>query len=170
MAGFLFRKSLTVKDEPTLLYYIINNSETLTVGDAVKLDANGHVTLAGATYKVLGIVQTVVDANGKAVATDSGTTNTWTVESDNETDKLYQAAVYVSDTALYYNDADGTLATTNLLQFFDVVAASDQISQASASDTSGQFQLISIDPDGDGDASKGLFRIAESQLDPYAQQ
>jgi len=70
---------------------------------------------------------------------------------------------------LFSNDSSGTLATTNLLQFFDLTDE-DTINQSSASDTSGQFQLIGLDPDNDGDVSKGLFRIAESMLDPYAQQ
>lgn len=170
MAGLIYRKSLTSKDEPTLLYFIIDNSDTITVGDAITVNTDGHATLAGAGTVVAGIAVTVVDSNGLAVTTDSGTTNTWTVESDNETDKAYEVAIIATKDALFYNDADGTLATTNRMQFFDVVAASDQIDQATASDTSGQFQLISLDPDGDADVSKGLFKIAESQFDPYAQQ
>jgi hypothetical protein len=72
---------------------------------------------------------------------------------------------------LFFNDADDTLATTNLLQFFDLASADpNTISVSSASDTAGQFQLVQLDPDGDADASKGLFKIAESQFDAYAQQ
>ena len=152
MAGFQYRKSLITKDEPTLLYFIIDNSDTLTVGDALKVNTDGHATLAEAGAKVAGILQTVVDKNGRAVAPDSGTTDTWTVASDNETSDQYEAAIIASKYALFYNDADDTMATTNLLQFYDIVAASNQIDESSASDTAGQFQLIQLDPDGDADA------------------
>jgi len=66
--------------------------------------------------------------------------------------------------ALFYNDSDDTLALTNDLQLFDHNSSSDNIDVATASDTSGQMQLVQRDPDGDADASKGLFRIVESQL------
>lgn len=167
--AFKYRKSLVTKDAPTHLSYVIANSETITVGDAVDLDTSGYVTAADAGDEVLGIVVGVVDSDGLPVDPDSGTTSDYTVEADNESDKAWEAQVIVDKMALFYNDADDDLATTNLLQFFDLTSES-QIDQSSASDTSGQFQLISLDPDGDGDDSKGLFKIAESQLDAYAQQ
>ena len=56
------------------------------------------------------------------------------------------------------------MARTNVGQYFDVLSGSNQIYSASASDSNGQFELIEIDPDRDGDASKGLFRVAECQI------
>ena len=38
------------------------------------------------------------------------------------------------------------------------------------SPTGGQFQCMALDPDSESDDSMGLFRIAESQLFPYAQR
>jgi len=169
MAGFSYRKSLITKDEPTLLYFIIDNSGVITLGDAIMINTDGHAVVATAGEEVAGIVACVVDANGIAVEPDSGTTDTYTVDSDNETVKKYQVGLIVSPFALFSNDSSGTLATTNLMQFFDLTDE-DTIDQSSASDASGQFQLVGLDPDNDGDASKGLFRIAESMLDPYAQQ
>jgi len=169
MAGFSYRKSLITKDEPTLLYFIIDNSGTITLGDAIMIDSNGHAVVATTGEEVAGIAAQVVDANGIPVEPDSGTTDTYTVDSDNETVKKYQVGLIVSPFALFSNDSSGTLATTNLMQFFDLTDE-DTIDQSSASDKSGQFQLVGLDPDNDGDASKGLFRIAESMLDPYAQQ
>lgn len=92
--------------------------------------------------------------------------DTVAVSSTNQSDatRNIKAEIIVNPDVLFYNDANGDLAATNEGQLFDTVAAGDQIDQSSASDTSGQFQLIERDPDGDGDASKGLFRIAESQL------
>jgi hypothetical protein len=169
MAGFSYRKSLITKDEPTLLYFIINNSATISIGDAVDIDTNGHVTAADASDEVAGIVAQVVDKNGIAIDPDSGTLGDYTVDSDNETVDQYQAGIIMSPFALFSNDSSGTLATSNLMQFFDLTSES-QIDQSSASDTSGQFQLVGLDPDDDADASKGLFKISESQMDAYAQQ
>jgi hypothetical protein len=166
--AFLFKKSLVSKDEPTLLYFIIDNSDEITIGDAIMINTDGHAVVATATEEVAGIAVTVVDKNGAKVDFDSGSLNTWTVGTDNETVALKQVAIIVSKDALFSNDSAADLATTNLLQFFDLTSES-QIS-SSGGDTSGQFQLIALDPDGDGDASKGLFKIAESQFDPYAQQ
>lgn len=167
--AFSYRKSLVSKDEPTLLYFIIDNSDAITIGDAIMINTDGHAVVATATEEVAGIAVTVVDKNGAKVAFDSGSVNTWTVATDNETSAKKQVGIVVSKDALFSNDADDDLAVSNLLMFFDLTSES-QISVSSASDTSGQFQLISLDPDGDGDASKGLFKISESQFDPYAQQ
>jgi hypothetical protein len=169
MAGFQYRKSMISKDQPVLFYFIVDNSDTITIGDAVMLNGDGHVVVATATEEVLGIVQAVVSYNAHLpIAADSGTTDTYTVDSDNETVDMVEVAVIMDKYALFSTDSSGTLALTNLMQFFDLTDE-DTINQGSASDTTGQFQLIGLDPDDDGDASKGLFRIAESQMDPYAQ-
>jgi len=168
MAGFQYRKNLLTKDAPVMLEFIIDNSDTITIGDAVMLNSDGHAVVATAGEEVLGIVAGVVSSKGLAIDPDSGTLADYTVDSDNETVDAVKVQVIVDKYSLFSNDSSGTLATTNLMQFFDLTSES-QIDQSSASDTTGQFQLISLDPDGDADASKGLFRIAESQLDPYAQ-
>ena len=169
MIGFELRKSMNASETPQLFYFIIDNSEVVTIGDAVYINTDGHAGLLTAGIKVGGIVAQVVDKNGIAIASDSGTLNTYTVDSDNETVDQVKVGIYMSKDLLFATDSSGTLATTNLLQFFDVTDE-DTINQGSASDTAGQFQLIGLDPDGDADASKGLFRIAESQLDAYVQQ
>ena len=168
MAGFSPRKSLITKDEPTLLYFIIDNSDTIQIGDAIMINTDGHAVVATAGEEVAGIAVQVVDKNGKAVDCDSGTTDTWTVESDNETDKAYEVGIIASPFMLFSNDSDDTLATTNLMMFFDLIDE-NTIDASSASDSNGQFQLVGLDPDGDADASKGLFKISESQFDPYSQ-
>lgn len=169
MIGFEYRKSLKGSEDAPLLYFIGDNSVVFTIGDAVKVDTNGHATLGAATNKIAGIVAQVVDANGLAVDPDSQTLHTYTMASNNETVAQKKIGIIVSKDALFANDASGDLATTNLLQYFDLTDE-DTINASSASDTAGQFQLVGLDPDGDADASKGLFRIAESQFDPYAQQ
>ena len=168
MAGFAYRKNLLTKDAPTILRFIIDNSDVVSIGDAMSINTDGHAILGAASDEILGIAVGVVDKNGLPIAPDSGTTDTYTMDSDNETVDQNEVEVVVDKYSLFYNDSSGTLATTNLMQFFDLTDE-DQINQGTASDASGQFQLISLDPDGDGDVSKGLFRIAESVLDPYTQ-
>lgn len=169
MAGFSYRKSLITKDEPTLLYFIIDNSDTITLGDAIMINTDGHAVVATAGEEVAGIAACVVSKNGISIDPDSGKTDTWTVDSDNETVDMCKVGLIVSPFALFSNDSSGTLATTNLMQFFDLTDE-DTIDQGSASDTGGQFQLVGLDPDNDADVSKGLFKIAESQFDAYVQQ
>jgi len=169
MAGFQFRKSLVSSEEPALVYFIIDNSDTITIGDAIMVNTDGHAVVATAGEEVAGIAAQVVDSNGKDIAPDSGTLNDYTVDADNETVDAYEVGIIMSKDIMFSNDSSGTLAATNRMQFFDLTSES-QIDQSSASDTAGQFQLISLDPDGDADASKGLFKIAESQFDAYVQQ
>ena len=172
MTRFEYKKSLLAGKERQLLTgdeTIVANSVELKVGDAVKWDTDGFIALATAGDKVLGIAEGLVTSKGLDVAPDSGTLDTYTMESDNETDKKYRVRVDIAKDSLYENDSSGTLAQTNLGQFFDLTDE-DQIDQSSASDTAGQFQLVRLDPDADADVSKGLFKIAESQLDPYVQQ
>jgi len=174
--GFEFAQGLAGAQNPSSIDFLLDDSTTLKIGDAVRVNTDGIVARVAATYAVLGICTGIVDENGinpfslsYINATGSTLTGDDTVvtASDNSTRAhalFAQVAVDPAGNCLWLNDADGDLAQTNICQMFDVVAASGQISQSSASDTSGQFQLIKIDPQGDADASKGLFRISEPQL------
>ena len=178
--GFYFRKALSNLQQPVTLQFLIDDSETLTIGDAVRLDDAGLLSVAAAGDAILGILSGIVDQNGMNIFSPraTGTTgstltpdDTIATSSTNSTDGTRKIKGVVElDPAgqnLYYNDADGDLAQTNVGQFFDTTSTGDQISASSASDTSGQFQLLQIDPDGDADASKGLFRISEPALMSY---
>lgn len=173
--GFSFRRCFIGQEHPGIFYYRVANSSTIKIGDAVRLNTNGFLVRAGAGNPVLGIVESLYnDQKLNVFSLGAGTAGASlspddqvVTASDNQTRADYvQAGVYMdpSGSLLFYNDANGDLATTNLLQSFDVVAGSGQIDQATASDTNGQFQLIMLDPDGDADASKGLFRVAEGEL------
>lgn len=178
--GFYVRKALYgVNSNPTVLDFIIAASATITLGDAVRLNTAGGVVRCAAGEPVLGIVVGLVDRNGINVfeprADQTGLTgvtltpdDTIAVSSTNLTDATRNIKAQVvldpAGSTLYSNVTDGTLAQTNVGQFYDVATNAGQISTASASDTSGQFQLLSLDPDGDGVATKGLFRVAECQL------
>ena len=175
--GFKFRQNVYGVDQPGSVDFIIANSQTLTIGDAVRINTAGYLIVCAAGDPVLGILTGLVDLNGVNVFSPraqgtAGTTltpdDTVTVSSTNQSDATRNVKAQVQlDPAganLYYNDADGDFAATNMLQMFDTTSGGDQISQASASDTNGQFQLIKLDPDNDGDLSKALFRVSEGQL------
>lgn len=176
---FEYRKNLSGSGStPTPLKILIANSTTVKVGQAVRVNTAGFIVPAGAgsTVAVLGIVSGLVDNNGVPVnafqydVSKTGHTNsgddTVVTASDNQTRSLavYAMIQVALEPVLYYNAASGALAQTNLLQFFNVVSTSDQIDQSSSSDSAGQFQLIQLDPDNDGDTTKGLFRVAIPQL------
>ena len=74
---------------------------------------------------------------------------------------------------LWLNDADGDQALTNLFNFFDSDSTGRQVTQSTASDANGQWQLIIWDPKGTSqepnnpvtaDASFGAYRINENQF------
>lgn len=167
MAGFSLRGHLLGADNPVTRDLIIENSATVTVGDSV-VDSGGFAALGTAGSKVLGVVAAIHDANGidlDSTATDNydgtwtSSSQTYVASSDNQTDKQVKVKVIADPFALFYNDADDDLTAAQEMRFFDLISE-DQIDQSSGGST-GQFQLWKRDPDGDGDASKGLFRIAE---------
>jgi len=181
MAGFEYRGQLSGAQDPVTLPVIIGNSQTVKVGDAVKLVAfasGGGACRATAGEEVLGICVGIVDKNGIDLDNTSSDNydGTWTSSSktyvasaDNTTDKTVKALVVVDKEALWYNDSAGTLAVADEYKFFDVTDQ-DQIADQDGADNAGAFILIKRDPDGDGDASKGIFKIAEHEFDAYAQQ
>ena len=175
--GFRFRKSVYGGDQPAGLRFRVANSVTLKFGDAVRIDTSGFLNTVGVGDPVLGICTGFVNNDGINIfslgANQSGGTLTpddqVATASDNESrsaaDGFIEGEVVVdpSGSILWYNDADGDLAQAQVNALYDVLAGADQIDQSSVEDTSGQFQLVSIDPDGDADLSKGLFRISEPQ-------
>lgn len=180
--GFRLRKNLYgLQTEGQQLKVRVANSTTLKLGDAVRINTGGFLVRSAAGEAVLGILTgfigaTVNDVTGTNPFSLGGDITGLTLTEDdqivtsatNQTrTELYLVGEVTVDPAgilLWYNDSDGTLARTNIGQYFDVLSGSNQIDSASAADTNGQFELIEIDPDNDGDASKGLFRIAESQI------
>lgn len=169
--GFYFRKNLDGSAYvPSNLYFVGANSVAFQVGDPVRIDTDGFCALADAiTDGIVGICTTVVTNAGKALTPDSGTLDKWTLGATNETvggGYEYKVGfIPAFPQYLWYNDADASLTRTMMLQFFNITAATAQIDVATATDTANeQYRLIQRDPDHDGDLSKGLFQIVESQL------
>lgn len=174
---FTYRKNLAgVTSDPTPVKILIDNSTTVKLGQVVRVNQAGFIVPAGVTAAVLGVVAGFIDQNGTPVdafsydTSKTGHTNsgddTIVTASDNRTRAfpVYAEVEVALQEILYFNVASAAQAQTNLMQFFNLVSTSDQIDQSSASDTSGQFQLIQLDPDGDGDLTKGLYRVSNTQL------
>ncbi len=157
---------------------IITNSATITIGDAVKMTV-GFVDPVDANDRIYGVVVGIVDDNGidlrnanasnfdGTFTEDDGTTkDTYVASGDNQTDKKVRAMVVADPYQLWFNDADADLTTAMLKQHFSLVDE-DQIDGNTNNATVGEMQLWKLDPDGDSDASKGVFRIVSWQGDSF---
>jgi len=179
MAYFQYRGQLTGGDVPAKVTLPILGSQTITVGGAVKI-TGGYVAAGTAGTKMLGICVGLVDKNGIDLANTKqaldGTytpgaigTEAYAAASDNVTDQMIKAVVIIDKDAVFMNDtADTSIDPANMYGFYNLTSAT-QLADFTAGQVAGQMQLVGLDPDGDADASKGLFRIAESVLDAYTQ-
>lgn len=176
---FQYRGQLNGAENPVVLDVLVGNSDAVVVGRAVKLDTlsnGGGIIAATAGSRILGILVGLTDKNGidldNTKQVHSGTwvasTQTFTAAADNMTVDGIRGKVVVDKDALWYNDAAGDLVVADEYKFFDVANAY-QVGDQNGHDSAGALMLIKRDPDGDGDASKGIFKIAESNLDAYAQ-
>lgn len=168
MAGFEYRGQINGAENPVTIDLMIKNSATVKVGDAVYQDTNG-VTRATSSTQILGIVAAIVDRNGidlDNTSTDNydgtwtSSTQTYVASADNVTDKKVRAKIIADPYALFYNDADGNFTAGTDEGVLVKVADHDQIDEDTTSATVGQMFIWKLDPDGDGDASKCIVRIA----------
>lgn len=163
MAGFQFRKSLDGTAAPAELSLIGANSVVFQVGDLIRVNTGGFAALATAGDLILGVVTGVTDKNDNRTDADAGTLDTYTMASDNQT-VAQEKVRYIPalQPYLFYNDADADLATTNLFQYFPINDENDVDGSTGHDSTLNTVRLIELDPDHDGDASKGLFQIVET--------
>lgn len=164
MSGFSYRKNIDGSAyAPSLLRITAANSIVVQKGDLIRVNNAGFGALVTTGDLILGVVEGVEDENGLPVTTDSGTTDTWTMASDNQTVAQKRIAyIPALQNYLFYNDSDDTLARTNLFQYFPLNDENDVNGSSSSDSTIDSVRLIEIDPDNDGDASKGLWQIVES--------
>jgi hypothetical protein len=174
--GFYFRKSLNGLEHPATMEFLLGDSAEYTIGDAVYLGTDGALDNCGvgSTYAPVGILVGIVDKNGTNIFSPraSGTTgatltadDTVTTSSSNVSTYKIKGQVIVdpAGTCLFYNDTNGSLSQTMVGSCFDMTSGGDRVDQGTTTDGTAVFQLLEIDPDGDGDLSKGLFRINENQ-------
>lgn len=163
MANVEFTQCLSGQVHPILKGYVINNSATIKRGDFVRLDTSGNAVRGTATANLLGGCMGVVDANGAPVAPDSGTEDTWTVASDNETVAMKKALVNVDPTAIYEVDFSAAIGTTGGSAAgarFDLTDH-DTVNEASATTSSAQVALVEAVP---GSTTRGRVVIVENQI------
>lgn len=176
---FQYRGQLNGAENPVVLDILVGNSDAVVVGRAVKMDTLGNgggIIAATAGSRIVGILVGLTDKNGidldNTTQAHSGTwvpsTQTFTAAADNMTVDCIRGKVIVDKNSLWYNDTAGDLVVADEYKFFDLGSAA-QVADQNGHDSAGAMMLIKRDPDGDGDASKGIFKIAESNLDPYAQ-
>lgn len=162
--------SLSGQTQPIMKSYVINNSATLKRGDFVRLDTNGNIIRATSTTNILGSVAGVIpdagdnsESGGAYVAPDSGTEDTWTVASDNETVAKKRALVNVDPFAVYRVDFSADIGTTSgsvVGARFDLTDH-DTVNEASAGTGTAQVALIDTIHD---DADRGEVMIVENQV------
>lgn len=157
--------------DPVTVDVIVNNSVTVTVGDAVYI-SGGVAALATSSSDVFGIVMGIVDANGIDLdntssdnydGTWASSDSTYTAAADNKTDKKVKVKVCPDPYALWENDADGDFTDPDDLFKLIKLNDEDQIDESETDADVGQFQVWDIDPHDEGDKSVGVFRIARWQ-------
>lgn len=174
--GFYPRKSLNGLEHPATMDFLLGDSTEFTIGDAVYLGTDGALANCGTggTYHPIGVLVGIVDQNGTNIFSSraSGTTgatltadDTVTTSSSNVSTYKIKGQVIVdpAGTMVFYNDTNGTLSQTMVGSCFDMTSGGDRVDYATTTDATAVWQLLEIDPDGDSDASKGLFRLNESQ-------
>lgn len=175
--AFKYATGLRGNAGPVLREVVIDNSDDIQIGDAVKVYNAGNAEKATAARPIFGIVHQVVDKFGLGLAPEkvtkatqgSATINaagdTVTVASDNETVDLIAAVCDVSQETIYSGAQDGTVGTTNSS---DKVGASIDIIDESQLDESsavrtGQAQMYGWGTD-PNDTTRILCSILESEL------
>lgn len=166
MSGFSLRKRLSgAGADATLLEIIAANSIVVQKGDLIRVNTSGFGALATTGDLILGVVAGVVSKEGVSIDPDSATMDVYTMASDNQTvaQKKIQYVPALQD-YLFFADADGDFTQANLFQYIGIDDENnpDAASVAPSDGTVNTLRLIQLDPDGDGDASKGLFQIVES--------
>lgn len=168
--GFCYAKDIdgSVK-VPVIIYKRAAPSITFTLGDAVRINTDGQVDIATTDEFIVGFIASVVDKNGKSLSPDSGTLHDYTMASDNitNTTKQYKIGFHPAlANYLWYNDANATVALTETMEFtFFKLANEHQVDSNTSSDTTeSELRLIERDPDHDGDTSKALWQVVESQF------
>jgi len=182
--GFIYKRHLTPgREVPATLEVILDNTQTLVVGDLVRWTA-GYlrpvITAAASTGAILGVLQGFVTSKGenifKTKDTISGTKtgdDTYVSASTNTTVDKVRGVVIVDPMALFlaYSSTALTQAYIGLWQAATNADGTgfDSLTGTPAAWSTGSYQmqlveLVTTLEDGSATTSYGLYRIGRSQL------
>ncbi len=177
-----FKRHESLSGAPVTRRIIIDNSDDVQVGDAVK-GISGNLEVVTAADALLGVIIDIVDRKGKSIwgttalvgsATVTGipTTGTVTVASDNETVDKIAALIDISMETVYSVSVTGTIGTTVSSDkwgaWVDTVdeKSIDETTATRTIGTGGQF-ITQVAPDGTSkdpdDSTRLLVSIHESE-------
>jgi hypothetical protein len=173
--GFQFKYNLAGRTSGIQRSFIIAASKTIAVGDMIKL-TGGLVNLAGANAPIMGVVVGLTDKNGtdlkntklsmaQAVYTES--TRSVVTGNANHTGDQIRAIVDVDPLSVWTGETDNasTDAESRLAGCYtDIVAASNQADDDTATTTQMQLFIWGADPESDTTKKANLYSIAEHQL------
>lgn len=129
---------------------ILDNSDVVIIGDAVKTGADGNLTTASVTTAAIaGIVVAVCNANGSPATPDAATLDTYTMASDNETVAKRYALIDESPFTIYSfksSAAPGTTTGSNLRNYYASFADATQLDESTAATTNAVIRLLGVDP------------------------
>lgn len=129
---------------------ILANSITVIVGQAVK-SSSGFLTNASVTSgAIAGIILAVVDANGLPIDPDSGTTDSYTTASDNQTVAKKYAIIDESPFTIYSfvaSAAPGTTTGSNLRNYYADFSDASTIDESTAATSNKVLRLLGADPE-----------------------
>lgn len=149
---------------PVLWRVIIDNSDTIQLGDMVKTYNAGNAEVATAARPIGGVVHDVMTKDCVRPTPDSGTQDTFTVASDNETVAQIAALIDFDTDSIYSGDVDGTLGTTNssdkIGASFDITDENSVAETSALRNAQGQLFGWGADPD---DTTRVLVSIMESE-------
>lgn len=166
MAEFVYKDNGDADGGRILLAFTITDASVISIGEAVKL-TSGKVVTWGAGGAGLGIVESIRNADGSAV-TDDGAGGDFDSTYTAPTSNTVEAIVDVSRTSRYSVTADDTLGTTtgsDLAGYnMDLVAASNQLDESTATTGAASFFSYGTDPNGDAPSNSVIVSIQESIL------
>lgn len=164
--AFIYKGSRNPNGGRMLVDLTLTDSDTYTIGDAVKVTSGKLVLwgLAGAGY---GILAGIKKANGSPVA-DNGAgadyDDTYTTGGSN----TVVGSVDVSTESIYSVAMDATLGSTpgsDIANYnVDCLAASDELDETSTVTGTASFHIWGQDPDGSAASNSVLVSIQESTV------
>lgn len=161
---FTYVKSLTGVGAPPLTRVIIDNSDTVQIGDLVKTYNAGNAEVATAARPLAGFVNTITTSGGLSASYDTGTADTFTAASDNETVAQVAVLIDMSIDSIYSGAVDGTIGTTNasgkIGASFDITDENSIAESTALRNAQGQLYGWGTDPN---NSARILVSIMESE-------